>query len=635
MMEWSLANCAWLPEPPATFRDECAAALLSPGEVAGELYRLSRYRLNPSQLKRLAATLATAQKNGFSIAPLSRFRLGLVSNATTALITPALIASALRYGICLEVVEAGFGQVMQEALEPESAINRAELDGVLLALDHRGLPFADTLAGVETGKGTKLSSLPDDVVDHINLLLEKFGKHGGRAVIVQTVPGPSESLFGSYEYRLPSALRRQTESYNSYLAELAEDSGSVLLDVATLANRLGLDRWHDPMQWNLAKLPFSQSLVPVYADHVARLLGAIRGKSRKCLVLDLDNTLWGGVIGDDGLDGILLGQGNALGEAFSAIQRVALDLRNRGVVLAVCSKNDMENALLPFRSHPEMVLKEEHIAVFQANWNDKASNLEEIAKLLNIGLDALVLLDDNPAERAQVRATLPQVSVPELPGDPAFYPRALLAGGYFESVGYTNDDRQRADQYQANAHRTSLRSKTRNLDDFLQSLEMTAQVAGFDKFGRSRIVQLINKTNQFNLTTRRYTEAQIVEMEQDPALFTLQVRLQDRFGDNGMISVVICRSSGSQWQIDTWLMSCRVIKRRVEELVLDELVRAARQRGITGLQGCWLPSGRNDLVREHYANLGFTLGKEQDGATCWQLDIDGFSPRNPPIQVTG
>ncbi|MBF0381661.1 MAG: HAD-IIIC family phosphatase [Magnetococcales bacterium] len=630
MKEWNIQSCPWLPATPDDFRERCRAIGETDDDSTLEMYRLAQFALSNNQLNSLARTFLAQQKKTQTSQLLKPFRLGLVSNATTGLFVEALVGSCLRFGIALTVVEAHFGQVMQEALDPDSPINKEELDGVLLALDYRGINFKDVLSDVANNGGYE-PSLADDIKEYIDLLIAKFSQNGSRVVIVQTIPQPTDALFGSYDARLVSSIQRQITAFNSYLATLPQESGTTVLDVAKLANRVGLDSWHDPIQWNFAKLPFSQKLVPLYGDYLARLLGAIRGKSRKCLVLDLDNTLWGGVIGDDGLEGIMLDQGNAQGEAFLAIQRTALNLRNRGIVLAVCSKNDEKNGRLPFRKHPDMILKEEHIAVFLANWHDKASNLEEIARVLNIGLDSLVFLDDNPAERAQVREALPQVAVPELPDDPAYYPRALLAGGYFESIAYTPDDKQRAEQYQANSQRTQLQSSSRNIDEFLQSLAMKAQVSSFNQLGRSRIVQLINKTNQFNLTTRRYTEAQVIAMERDDTVFTLQVRLQDRFGDNGMISVVICRTTGTVWDIDIWLMSCRVLKRRVEEFVLEQLITEAKKRGITVLRGVWIPSSRNDLVKDHYPNLNFKPLKEENGATYWQLAVKDYTPTNPPI----
>lgn len=630
MIEWKVETRPWLSDVPKTFHAQCAEVCRSTSDQSDTLRALANHRLNSNQLELLASTLLDAQKKGVLLHSLSQLRLGLVSNTTTALITPALVATALRFGILLNVVEADFGQVTQEALDPNSTINRAQLDAVLLALDHRGLPFRD---GFERGLMSETKDLDGEAVAYMDLLREQFARGGQTTVIMQTLPAPSTTLFGSYEYRMTSFLRRQTELFNNYLANSRSDTSDLLLDVAGLANLVGLDKWHDPRQWYMAKLPFSQKFVPLYADFATRLMGSLRGKSRKCLVLDLDNTLWGGVIGDDGLEGICLGQGSPMGEAFLDIQRMALDLRKRGVILAVCSKNEEENARLPFKKHPEMILKEEHIALFQANWRDKASNLEEIAHTLNIGLDALVLLDDNPVERAQVREALPEVAVPELLDDPAYFPRAVLLGGYFESVGFTADDRLRADTYQANAKRATLQKNTRNLDEFLDSLNMKASFLPFDALNRGRIAQLINKTNQFNLTTRRYTESQVKEMESDASLFTLQTRLRDRFGDNGIISVVICRTKGSEWIIDTWLMSCRVLKRRVEERVLEEIVNEARRCGITSLVGEWIPSGRNDLVKEHYPSLGFQRLDEEEGLR-WRLSLDLFTPLNPPIETS-
>ncbi|HUJ46323.1 MAG TPA: HAD-IIIC family phosphatase, partial [Rhizomicrobium sp.] len=371
---------------------------------------------------------------------------------------------------------------------------------------------------------------------------------------------------------------------------------------------------------------------PLYADHLGRLLGAIRGKARKCLVLDLDNTLWGGVIGDDGMEGIVVGQGSAMGEAFLSVQQAALDLRGRGVFLAVCSKNDDDIARGPFRGHADMLIRERHISVFQANWIDKASNLESIARALNIGLDALVLLDDNPAERAQIRAALPMVAVPELPADPAWFAWTLNAAGYFEAVSYSAEDRMRADAQGADAKRADVMAKSRDLGDYLTSLEMTITFAPFDKVGRQRIAQLINKTNQFNLTTRRYTEAEVAAMEADENVFTLEVRLADRYGDLGMIGIIIARHAGdATWDIDTWLMSCRVLGRRVEEGMLARLIAEARRRGIKRLIGTYLPTAKNGMVRDHYAKLGFEIAEEADGVRRFAFELDGYTPPDLPF----
>jgi len=435
--------------------------------------------------------------------------------------------------------------------------------------------------------------------------------------------------------RPPRTLRSLLANINQELAQFVAGSGDVLLDAAALAQTVGLAEWHNPRLWNMAKFSFSEELIPLYADHVARIVAAMRGKSGKVLVLDLDNTLWGGVIGDDGLEGINVSQGDAVGEAHLAVQRMALDLRQRGIVLAVSSKNTDEVARVPFERHPEMLLKLEHIAVFQANWNDKATNIQSIAAELSLGLDAMVFLDDNPAERGLVRKLLPEVAVPELPEDPAYYARTLAAGGYFEAVAFANEDLKRAGYYQDNAKRAKLQKQVGGLDAYLASLDMTITFQPFDATGRARIVQLINKSNQYNLTTRRYTDPEVAAAESDPRVFTLQVRLADIFGDNGMISVIICRpDEAAVWNIDTWLMSCRVLGRRVENMVLREIVARARAAGIVKLKGVYKPTDRNALVVDHYSKLGFTkTGGDDTGTTQWEFLIDAELPDGAPMKV--
>ena len=619
-------DLAWLPRAPADFRARCRALLAQAPPLGDALARLASHALDENGLRRLAETIARARDAGASLAPLAPFRLAVVGNGTLDPLLPALVASAARHGLALEAVKADFGQTMQEALSANSPIARARPDAVLLALDHRGLPFGPPqhdAAGAEASVRAALA--------FVGTLRAGFRANAGATCIVQTIAPPPESLFGSFERLVPGTLRDRVSAFNTALAASVAGSEDVLLDVAALAETVGLARWHSPTQWNLAKLAFDARLVPLYADHVCRLLGALRGKSRRALVLDLDNTVWGGVIGDDGLEGITIGQGDATGEAFLDVQRLALALRERGIVLAVSSKNTDEVARAAFQRHPDMLLREHHVAVFQANWNDKATNIAAIARELALGVDAMVFLDDNPAERSLVRDALPQVAVPELPDDPALYARTLAAAGYFESVAFSDEDRKRGEFYQDNARRVALAAQVTDLDAYLTSLRMTIVFAPFDATGRARIAQLIAKSNQFNLTTRRYGEAQVAAIEADPAVLTLQVRLLDAFGDNGMISVVIARPlDPASWEIDTWLMSCRVLGRRVEAMVLAELIRQARGRGIERLVGRYVPTERNGLVRDHYAALGFTrVGEAADGTTSWELSTASEIPPAP------
>ncbi len=622
------ADLDWLEPAPADFRQRLKAvrAELAVGPAVEErLHQLSSFRLDLNQLGQLAGAVAAYLATGPGPGPLARVRLGLIGSGTLGMIEPAIAASALRHRVLATVVGGDYGSAVRDALDPASAVRTAQLDLAMIALDYRtlGLDRVQVAPGAAAAAVTAATEMLSAMIDGL------AGSTAGGLLVATVVP-PAEPLFGSLDAVEAGSIAAQVAAINAQLVEWARAKRIVLVDIARTAALVGLDRWHDASQWHSAKLPFDPDLVPLYADVVARTIAAIRGTTRKCLVLDLDNTLWGGVIGDDGVDGIKLGQGSAAGEAFLAIQQAALALRERGIILAVCSKNDDDVARGPFRTHPDMPLKETHIAAFVANWGDKATNLRAIAAALNIGIDSLVFLDDNPVERAQVRRELPMVAVPELPADPALYPRALLAGGWFEAVAFADEDRQRADQYRANAERAAF-AGTSDMAGYLASLDMVADFRGFDAMNRARIAQLINKSNQFNLTTRRYTEAQVAALEADPTKITLQIRLADRFGDNGMISVVIIDTAS--WEIDTWLMSCRVLGRRMEEAVLSQVVAAARAGGATQLTGRYIPSAKNKMVADHYPKLGFTAAGAEGEATLWRLDLADYAAPDLPMHI--
>jgi FkbH-like protein len=620
----------WLPRAPQQFRARLRALADLPGPLGRELQSLALHFLDLNQLTALAKVIGTCRLKGLSLEPLQPFRLAILSNTTVDFVVPALVASAARHGLALEVIQPSYDQVAQEALTPDSKVNASKPDAVLFALDYRALPLKLSPGDAETSSLTVQGA-----VGYLQALREGIKSNAGALCIFQTFPPPTEMLFGSLDRALPGTLRSLLTSINQELAESVRSSGDVLLDAAGLAETIGLADWHNTQQWNLAKFSFSEHIIPLYADHVGRTLAAIRGKSRKALILDLDNTVWGGVIGDDGVEGINVAQGDATGEAHLSLQRLALDLRQRGIVLAVSSKNTDEVARIPFTQHPEMLLKLHHIAVFQANWNDKATNIQAIAEELSLGLDAMVFLDDNPVERGLVRQLLPQVAVPELPDEPAYYARTLSAGGYFEAAAFATEDLKRAGYYQDNAKRATLQKQAGGVEAYLASLDMTITFQPFDGTGRARIVQLINKSNQYNLTTRRYTDPEVTAAENDPNVFTLQVRLADIFGDNGMISVVICRPDGAAgWDIDTWLMSCRVLGRRVEHMVLLELLRHARAAGIERVTGSYRPTDRNKLVSDHYLKLGFSpLDGGEAGVTRWELLVDQATVAGAPMKV--
>jgi len=628
----SEALIEWLPDQPVDFRQRCASVDKSDGERGDSLRALASYALDSNGLHRLARSVTAAIQSN-SVKPLTPLRLGLISNGTTELLIPTLIGSAARYGIALSVAAAPFGVTAQAAFEANSDILAAKPDVVLMALDYRAF-FADHILD-----DTHAVSHVDAAIDLIASIAQAFATACRASIIVQTIAAPPERMFGSFDRRQPGSLAWLVANFNARLCSEVAGPGVSVLDVESLAATVGMHAWYDRRQWMTARLPFAPRAMPLYGEHVARLVGAMRGKSRKVLVLDLDNTLWGGIVGDDGMDGLRLGQGEPVGEAFLDLQRAALALKQRGILLAICSKNEEAVARLAVREHSEMVLREHDFAAMQINWNDKASNLEAISDYLSLGLDTFVFFDDNPVEREQVRSALPQVCVPELPKDPAGYARILLTSGFFESIAFSNEDRSRAQHYATNAKRQSLLANSRDLSSFLNSLEMSATFIDGGTAGWQRFAQLINKSNQFHLTVRRYTEAEVLAMAADPSTLTLQVALSDRFGNNGMISAIICRPLDGDWEIDTWVMSCRVLNRQVEAAVLNEVVRRAAAAGIRRLRGVYRATARNQMVAGHYEKLGFKLEASNPEEARWVLDVAEFAPlanfiRTAPHAVT-
>jgi len=624
-LTYNVARLPWLASKPEGYDAQIRAARKADTLSGAALRDFATFALDLDSALKLAKLIET-KRAIIAPGPLSPLRLAILSSSTTSYAVPAIVAAAPRHGVLADVYVGDYGQTVQEVHGEGTGLQAFAPDVVLLSLDaiSLGLTRSDVLTqdGIVEAAAQQIRWLAEGIVARI-----------GATVIIQNFVEPADPWSGHFDARAGGSQLAMLRRLNRSIEDIAADINAVVLDVDRIAGLVGKSVWSDRSQWFMAKLPYALDMTPLYADHVARLLGAIRGKTRKCLVLDLDNTCWGGIIGDDGLEGIRIGQGSGEGEAFLAIQHYALDLKRRGIVLAVCSKNEEANAWLPFDSHEEMALKRSDIAVFVANWTDKATNLKTIAQTLNIGTDALLFLDDNPAERARVRQMLPEVAVPEVGDDPALYPLAIAHSGWFETVALTADDAQRAEQYRANAVRAEAAQKLGSLDEYLSSLEMVCSIRPFDETGRARIAQLINKSNQFNLTTRRYTETEVAALESDPSVFTLQIRLADKFGDNGMIAVLIWRADGDQtWVCDTWLMSCRVLGRRMEEATMQAVIEGARAAGIKRLTGHYLPSAKNAMVAEHFGRLGFTrVSIADDGASVWTYAVDDYVMKDLPF----
>jgi FkbH-like protein len=416
---------------------------------------------------------------------------------------------------------------------------------------------------------------------------------------------------------------RYVERLNAAFADFAEREPRLRLnDISRLAALVGLDAWSSARDWFGYKLALAPQGMAALAHQTARIIRAIFGRTRKCLVLDLDNTLWGGVIGEDGASHLRLGADHPEGEAFVAFQRYCLGLKKRGVLLAVCSKNDPAVAAEGF-SHPDSVLKLTDFSAFKANWEPKPDNLRAIANELNLGLDSLVFVDDSPFERELVAKALPEVAVAKV-SDVTRYAEVIDREGHFDTLALTNDDLPRAEQYAANQQRTAAQAQFGSYDDYLASLQMQAEIAPLRETYLDRIAQLTNKTNQFNLTTRRYTRAEIEAIAHDRERVALYGRLTDRFGDNGLVSVIIGHAVGDALDIELWLMSCRVLKRTFENAMFEALCEQARARGLKRLIGTYRRTPKNDMVASLYPTLGFRpLDAAADGAwTTWGIALD-------------
>ena len=439
-------------------------------------------------------------------------------------------------------------------------------------------------------------------------------------------PGPMRSTSLTSDYAFRKAVNAELGAQLPTFVHLC--------DVEFLSNRLGNLAGVDDRTWFESKQPFAAPLLVDVAREFAHVLWNLGAAAKKVVVLDLDNTLWGGVIGDDGLEGIELGTTSARGEAFRTFQQYLLELSRRGVLLAVCSKNDYDKAVEPFEKHPEMVLRLKDIASFKANWNPKSDNIVQIAKDLSLGVDSLVFVDDNRAEIEIVNQFVPDVSTIWLGEDPSEFTAKVKDSRLFEMRSVTVEDTQRVQQYRVEGERQQLLASSTDMDSYLASLQMAGTISEFQPHDVPRIAQLIAKSNQFNLTTRRRTEAEVHALIGDDRFAGFTVRLSDRFGDHGLIAIVIGEVVGSDFVVDTWLMSCRVLKRQVEEEVLNEIVRLAISNDCTRVMGQYIPSAKNSMVSGLYPRMGFSFVRQDaDGSQVYELQTAEYLVQSTHIRV--
>lgn len=424
------------------------------------------------------------------------------------------------------------------------------------------------------------------------------------------------------------------DQLNQQFSKLARDIKNLYInDINYLSSYIGLQKWFDKSLWHQAKYALSIDNIPELCFNISKIINSLFGKTKKCLILDLDNTCWGGVIGDDGLDCISIGTETAISEAFTTFQKYVKELKNRGITLAVCSKNDFKNAKEGF-SHPDSILKFEDFTAFKANWDPKHINIQDIAKEINIGIDSLVFIDDNPVERDIVSSQVPSVAVPDVGSDVINFIEYIDRNGYFEPISLSVDDIYRNKYYEDNKKRNKDQSTFSSYDDFLISLEMTAEIKTFSDIYLDRITQLINKTNQFNLTTKRYTLGEIENIKNSDLYIKIYGKLIDKYGDNGLIAIIIGRIEENICHIDLWLMSCRVLKRDMEFAMLDELVNQCKLKGVLEIVGYYFKSPKNDMVSDLYEKFGFIKNETKDEDTIWKLNISNYENKNKFIGVT-
>ena len=551
-------------------------------------------------------------KRNYSLFP--KYTLKVIGDCATQHICNALRGYAFTQKIDLDVSDTDYNQLDAQILDTQSFLYSTPFDYILIIMCTEKLYEAFTQKkGTEARKMFAVS-----IIEKIEQYWKIISERMPQTKILQfNFPERDDAIFGNYANKITHSFLYQIRKLNLLLMEKSIEYKNVsVIDISTVQNNRGIKDFCDSKLYYIAKMPFTLDTLPYIAKCVICSIQSLIGKSKKCLIFDLDNTIWGGVIGDDGLNGIQIGDLGA-GYAFSAVQLWIKELKNRGIILAVCSKNNEKIAKEPFLKHPDMILRLDDITVFVANWDDKASNIRYIQKVLNIGFNSMVFIDDNPFERNLVRQFLPEITVPELPEDPALYMDFLKAENLFETASYSEEDAARTKQYQTEFRRIEEQKKFAVYEDYLQDLNMKAVSEPFTEFYFPRIAQLSQRSNQFNLRTIRYTENQIKDIAYSKNYFTLYFTLEDRFGDHGLISAVILHKEDDCLFIDTWFMSCRVLKRGMEQFIMNQIVETAQKNGYNKIIAEYIPTDKNTMVANIYRDLGFTeMSKNQ-----YSLDI--------------
>jgi|CZKP01.1.fsa_nt_gi FkbH-like protein len=549
---------------------------------------------------------------------LKKVKVALLGDSATQLLVKALKGYGYEVGYNFDIFEADYDQIDIQIYDSESELYKFKAEYIIIYHSTEKL----LKKFYKLGNNDK-TSFADRHIEYVSNLYRTITNKSKCKVIYFNFVETDDSVFGNYANKTASSFLYQVRKINYELMNLSQQNKNLFInDVASLHNTLGDAFCTDPKIYITTDLIFSLDFLPVVAKNITDIILSIAGIMKKCVILDLDNTLWGGIIGDDGMENIQIGE-LGIGKAFTNLQMWLKQLKQRGIILAVCSKNDETIAREPFEKHPDMILKLSDIAVFVANWDNKVQNINYIQSILNIGFDSMVFLDDNPFERNMVKTHIPYITVPDLPEDPSEYLTYLRSCNLFETASFTPEDEQRTQQYQEEAQRAVVQKQCINEDEFLLSLNMHSVVKPFDKFSIPRVSQLTQRSNQFNLRTIRYTEEEISAIADSDEHITLDFTLEDKYGDYGLISIIILKKQSDALFIDTWIMSCRVLKRGMEKFVLNQIAQQASKIGVKKIIGEYLPTAKNGLVKGHYNELGFTKCDGEDN--LWILNLESYS----------
>ncbi len=559
-------------------------------------------------------------------------RIAILGGSTTHDIVEMLELFLLNYGIKTEFYESEYAQYWNDVMFDSAELAGFKPDVIFIHTSTRNITAFPTARGSREDVDALLSNQ----FSHFEAMWQKAAEVYKCPIIQNNFESPFYRLLGNrdtWDFRGKSNF---VSRLNQKFYEYAQNHENFYInDINYMASCYGLQKWADPFYWHMYKYALCVDAIPEFAFNLANIIKSLYGKNKKAIACDLDNTLWGGIVGDDGAENIEIGQETSVGQLYSEFQGYLKAHKDLGVLLTVNSKNDEENALAGL-NRPDSVLRPDDFIVIKANWEPKDRNLAATAKELNIGSDAMVFIDDNPAEREIVRSSVQGAAVPEMTA-PERYINILDRSGFFEVTQFSSDDLSRNEMYKANAERAKQEASFTDYGDYLRSLEMKAEIMPFAPLYMSRIAQLTNKSNQFNLTTLRCTQGDIERIAADGNYITLYGKLADKFGDNGVVSVVFGHTDEadkSLFHIDLWLMSCRVLKRDMEFAMMDSLVAECKARGIAKLRGYYYPTAKNKMVKDFYAQFGFKkTAEDDDGNTTWEREIGDYENRNHVIEA--